>query len=75
MFILQIILGYLSKLVFLHFDRPDAVSSAYALSRAPPGTSVSDRLGTGSIREKRKIMPANQLKLPVIVQILSTKNI
>ena len=61
----QVVLGYLSKLVFLHFDRPDAVSSAFALSRAPPGTSVSERLGTCRIKEKRKIIPPNQLKLPV----------
>ena len=65
LYLTQVVLGYLSKLVFLHFDRPDAVSSAFALSRAPPGTSVSERLGTCRIKEKRKIIPANQLKLPV----------
>merc|ERR1719412_1932341 len=63
----QVILGYLSKIVFLHFDRPDDVSSAYALSKAPPGTSVSDRLGTNIIREKSRRLPPNQLNLSNII--------
>ena len=59
--------------MFLRFDQPDAVSSAIALSRAPPGTSVSERLGTASIKEKRRIMPANQLKLAVSIQLYPTR--
>ena len=52
---LQVILRYLSKLVFLHFDQADDVSSAYASSRAPPGSSVAERLGTKeSIKHKKR---------------------
>ena len=68
-------LRYLAKLVFLHFDQPDDVSSAYALSRAPPGSSVSERLGTRDIEDKKRKSKPKQIKLGVSSNAIINRNL